>query len=208
MIVIGLTGGIASGKTTVARTLRRLGARIWDADRASREAVRPGSDGGKALAERFGREFFTASGELDRARLARFVFGHPDRLLQLNRTLHPYILEDMRAHLRRWREEGVLVAVVEAPLLFESGIDGEMDEIWVVSCGEDLQMERLRQRDGFTREEAADRIAAQMPDAERRRRATRIIDTSGDVRDTVRSVKALYSELMEEIGCEKPSGDS
>jgi len=204
MIIIGLTGGIASGKTTAADTLRRLGARVWDADRASREVVEPGHLGNLALRKEFGAEFFNADGRLDRRRLAGFIFGHPDRVLRLNEALHPFILQDMRAQLHQWEQEGVAVAVVDAPLLFESGIDREMDEVWVVSCGEDEQMRRLRQRDGFSQEEATARIDAQLPDFERRSRASRVIDTSGSLEDTVRLLEALYGELLEDHPCGKP----
>ena len=204
MIVIGLTGGIASGKTTAADVLRRLGARIWDADEAARAAVRPGSEGYRALRARFGPEFFLSDGELDRRKLAEHVFGHPERLAELNRTLHPYILADMRERLRAFEAEGAAVAVIDAPLLFETGIDREVDEVWVVSCGEDEQRERLRRRNGYTGEESDARIAAQMPDAERRRRADRVIDTSGQRADTARYIEGLYLDMLEERRCEKP----
>ncbi|MGI5878077.1 MAG: dephospho-CoA kinase [Christensenellales bacterium] len=203
MIVIGLTGGIASGKTTAAEVLRRLGARVWDADEAARDAVRPGTEGYRALRARYAPGFFMPDGALDRRKLAQYVFGHPERVAELNRTLHPYILADMRERLRAFEDEGAAVAVIDVPLLFETGLDREVDEVWVVSCGEDAQRERMLRR-GYTLEEADARIAAQMPDAERRRRADRVIDTSGPKDDTARYIEGLYLDMMEERRCEKP----
>lgn len=198
MIVIGLTGGIASGKSTAANVLRRLGARVWDADRASREAVKPGREGNRALREIFGPDFFDGQGRLDRARLGAYVFGRPERVERLNRALHPLILADMRRRLDQWRRQGTEAAVVVVPLLFEAGIESEMDEVWVVSCGTDEQLRRLMQRDGYTREEAEARIGAQWTDAERRSRASRIIDSSGPAEDTARYIESIYGELLEE----------
>ena len=123
MIVIGLTGGIASGKTTAAEVLRRLGARVWDADEAARDAVRPGTEGYRALRARYAPGFFMPDGALDRRKLAQYVFGHPERVAELNRTLHPYILADMRERLRAFEDEGAAVAVIDVPLLFETGLD-------------------------------------------------------------------------------------
>jgi dephospho-CoA kinase len=142
-------------------------------------------------------------GALDRRKLAQYVFGHPERVAELNRTLHPYILADMRERLRAFEDEGAAVAVIDVPLLFETGLDREVDEVWVVSCGEDAQRERMLRR-GYTLEEADARIAAQMPDAERRRRADRVIDTSGPKDDTARYIEGLYLDMMEERRCEKP----
>lgn len=203
MITIGLTGGIASGKSAAAQVLAGLGARVWDADAASRKAVRPGEAGNRALREAFGETFFSRDGELNRRRLAEYVFGNPERVLELNRTLHPHILADMRRQLDRWRREGAAVAVVDAPLLFEAGIDRYVDEVWVVSCGEDEQLRRLRLRNGYSEEEAMARIEAQLPDAERRMRARHVIDTSGPAEDTARFIEALYAELLEENRCEE-----
>jgi len=196
MIVLGLTGGIAAGKSTVSKMLRRLGAKIWDADEASRRVVRPGEPGYESLRLTFGDEIFLPDRTLNRRGLAKLVFGNEEALLKLNRALHPHILNDMDAHLARWEKENVELAVVDAPLLFETGADRACDEIWVVSCGVDEQLRRIMARDGLSEEEAAERIDHQMPDSERRRRATRVIDSLMPLEDEERYVKALVDELL------------
>jgi len=196
MIVLGLTGGIAAGKSTVSKMLRRLGAKIWDADEASRRVVKPGEDGYEALRLAFGDEIFLPDRTLNRRGLAKMVFGNEEALLKLNRALHPHILHDMDVHLARWEKEGVDLAVVDAPLLFETGADKACDEIWVVSCGVDEQLRRIMARDGLTEEEAAERISHQMADADRRRLATRVIDSLMPLEDEERYIQTLVEELL------------
>lgn len=199
MKVIGLTGGIATGKSTASRTLKKLGATIWDADQVSREVVRPGRAGFVALKKEFGDDIFNSDGLLNRRVLAERVFGKPEEVLRLNKTLHPVILMNLVDCLKKWREEKVPIVIVDAPLLFESGADVACDEIWVLSCGEDEQLRRVMERDRLTAAEAVQRIEAQMSDAERRSKATRIIDTSGPEEATQRAVTAYYEEALEEI---------
>ena len=198
MKVIGLTGGIATGKSTASKTLKNLGAVIWDADEVSRKVVRPGQPGYYALKKEFGDDIFGTDGKLDRKTLAKRVFGRQEELLKLNRTLHPIILMDLVECLKKWRLEKVKVVIVDCPLLFESGADRGCDEIWVLSCGEDEQLRRVMARDRLSEEEAVHRIESQMSDAERRRRATRVIDTSGLEEDTQRAITAYYEEALEE----------
>jgi len=198
MRVIGLTGGIATGKSTASKTLRALGATIWDADQTSRDVVRPGEAGFIALKKEFGEDIFGRDGQLDRRVLAQRVFGKPEEVLRLNKTLHPIILMDLAEKLKAWRAQGVKVVIVDCPLLFESGADVACDQVWVLSCGEDEQVRRVMERDGLTQAEAVQRLEAQMSDAERRSRATRVIDTSSDEASTQRAVTAYYEEVLEE----------
>jgi len=198
MKVIGLTGGIATGKSTASKTLRALGATIWDADQTSRDVVRPGEAGFIALKKEFGEDIFGRDGKLDRRVLAQRVFGKPEEVLRLNKTLHPIILMDLAEKLKAWRAQGVKVVIVDCPLLFESGADVACDQVWVLSCGEDEQIRRVMERDGLTQAEAVQRLEAQMSDAERRSRATRVIDTSSDEESTQRAVTAYYEEVLEE----------
>lgn len=198
MLILGLTGGIATGKSTVSLTLREAGARIWDADVASREVVEPGQAGNSALREAFGDSFFNADGSLNRKVLAKEVFADPQKILLLNKTLHPYILQDMCLKLADFRKEGALVAVVDAPLLFESGADEVCDQIWMTSCGVDEQIRRMRYRDGLSEEDALARIDAQMTEAERRSRCSRVIDTTDSIEEVARYVRTLYEELEDE----------
>ena len=143
MKVIGLTGGIATGKSTASRTLRQLGATIWDADETARQVVRPGEPGFDALKKEFGADIFGPDGRLNRRMLAQRVFGKPEEVIRLNKTLHPIILMDLVDKLKGWRAEGVKVVIVDAPLLFESGADVACDQVWVLSCGEDEQLRRV-----------------------------------------------------------------
>jgi dephospho-CoA kinase len=199
MKVIGLTGGIATGKSTASRTLKSLGATVWDADQTARDVVRPGQPGFAALKKEFGDDIFGPDGQLDRRVLAQRVFGKPQEVLRLNHTLHPIILMDLVEKLKLWRAQGVKVVIVDAPLLFESGADVGCDEIWVLSCGEDEQLRRVIERDGLSEAEAVARLEAQMSDAQRRAKATRIIDTSGSEADTQRAITAYYEELLEDL---------
>ena len=200
MYVLGLTGGIATGKSTIAKAMAQRGLPIWDADAAAREVVKPGRPGHDALRLAFGRDFFRADGTLKRKALAAHVFGDVDQLRLLNQTVHPAILQDLQEHLARWQREARQVAVIDAPLLFETGIEQYCDEVWVASCGMDAQVDRLLERDGLDEQEAQRRIDAQMPDAERRAKGQRVIDTSGPVEDTARFVQVLLDELLEELG--------
>jgi len=200
MYVLGLTGGIATGKSNVSKTLRLCGAKLWDADKASREVVKPGQPGNLALRQIFGDTFFKPDGTLKRRELAQYVFGDVDKLRKLNSTLHPAIIFDLHEHLKHWRAEGVPLVVVDAALLFETGIDELCDEVWMTACGPDMQIDRLMSRDHLEYEQAVVRIEAQMVDEERRQRVQRVIDTSGPLEETQRFVRVLYEELMDELG--------
>lgn len=197
MKIIGLTGGIATGKSAVSRHLASLGARVWDADAVARAVVEPGGPAYAGVKLAFGQAYFLPDGHLDRQKLARLVFTDDEAREKLNRIIHPTVYQNMHETLNRWREEGVAVAVMDIPLLFESGAEGYMDEIWTLSSGIDLQLERLKAR-GMTQAEAQARIDSQMSDAERRRRSSRVIDTSCALEDTLRSVTTLYEELLED----------
>lgn len=199
MYKVGITGAIASGKSTVAQALRDIGARVWDADQVQREIVKPGMPGHQAIKDAFGEAFFTMAGELDRKKLANLIFGDSRAREKLNQALHPIILKDMDETLARWESEGFKIAFAEVPLLFEAGVEDRFDEIWCTSCGIDRQLHRLMQRNGLTREEALARIQAQMDDAERRSRSNRVIDTCGTADELIEFIKVLYGELLDEI---------
>jgi len=199
MFVLGITGGIASGKTHATNVLKGLGALIWDADEASRRVVEPGRDGNYALRRVFGDKFFNNDGTLKRRQLAEYVFEDPDRLMQLNSCMHPAIADDMHQQLERWEKQGEKLVVVSAPLLFEAGLDVYMDEIWTLSCGKDEQIRRLMLRDNLNYAQAETRVDAQLSDAHRRAQADRVIDTISPEEDTARLLTALYEEKLEEL---------
>lgn len=194
MLVIGLTGGIACGKSTVAEMLRALGARVVDADEVARQVMTPGSPVLARVVERFGREILKPDGTLDRRRLGGLVFGDRQAREDLNRLTHPAILDAIRRRLEEARREGVETLVIDAPLLLEAGMEDWVDEVWVVACSREQQIDRLRRRDGFALAEAEARLAAQMPLEQKLRRAHRVIRNEGSLEETRRQVLACWRE--------------
>jgi dephospho-CoA kinase len=199
MHIVGLTGGIATGKSNISNVLKSQGAYIWDADEASRRVVEPDAPGYIAMKENFGELIFNPDGTLNRERSAEYFFADKARLNKLNSILHPIIIDDMISQLKQWQTQGVKFCFIDAPLLFEAGVDKYCDEIWVASCGVDEQIRRVLARDEISYEDAQKRIEVQMPDAEKRKRASRVIDTSGDINDTNAFIKVLYEELQDEF---------
>jgi dephospho-CoA kinase len=192
--VLGLTGGIGSGKTTVAGMLQGLGATLVDADQLAREVLAPGEP---ALAEV--RAAFPAAfdpdGSLNRSRLAQRVFSDPTARARLNAITHPRIGARMAARIAAARAQGVAVLVADIPLLLEGDRRALVDTVIVVSVDPATQEERLRARNGLSVEAARARIAAQMPLAEKVRRADHVIDNSGDRQATEAQVRALWERL-------------
>ena len=191
---IGLTGGIASGKSLVAGMFVKLGAELMDADLIAREVVSPGEAVLEAIRATFGNEVLTARGELDRAALRKLVFSDADKRRTLDALLHPKIRERLLARLALVQRPYVIVAV---PLLVETDFASLVDRIAVVDCPESLQLERLMRRDGIPRAEAAAMIAAQADRATRLRAAHDVIDNSGDVEATRRQVAQLHHRYID-----------
>ena len=197
----GLTGGVASGKSTVARMLEGLGARIIDADRIGHELLHPPHPTYQELVRRFGNEILDSTGEIDRRRLGAIVFADAANLRQLNAILHPPIIAqvgELAAHYHA--ENPRAVVVVDAALLFEAGIGARFTKVLVVWCRPEQQVERLMAKTGLSRPEAEQRIAAQMPVEQKRRRADYAIDSSGSLDNTRAQVEALYPELQRLAG--------
>lgn len=175
---IGLTGGIATGKSTVARLLaERFGLPVLDADRYAREALAPGSAATAAVEARHGARVRGGDGRLDRGALGRIVFADPAERIWLEELVHPIVRARFAEELARLRREPVLVLMI--PLLFEAGLEGLCGEIWLVDCSESQQLRRLRTRDGLSETDARARIAAQWPMARKRARADVVIDNTG-----------------------------
>ena len=187
--MIGLTGGIASGKSTVGRMLEDLGAEVVDADQLAREVVAPGTPGLAEVVAAFGEEILNPEGGLDRGRLAARVFADPGERSRLEKILHPRIAELARERLAAVRGQ---LAVYQAPLIFETGREGEFQGVLLVDCDPELQVARLTVRDRLGEAEARSRLAAQLPAAERRRRATWIVDNSGSLEDTRSQLLRLW----------------
>ena len=186
MIVVGLTGGIATGKTTVADMLRRHGATIIDTDQLSREVTAPGAPAFDDIVQAFGPNLLTDHGTLDRKRLGSLVFADPDLRGRLERITHPRIRDELRRRLAELRSAShppqVVIAVI--PLLFETGAERDVDVTVAVVAPDAEQARRLMARDGLSRPDAEARVRAQMPVDEKRRRADFVIDASGTLEET------------------------
>ena len=190
---IGLTGGIASGKSTVARELERLGAVIIDADVLARDVVALGTEGLKAVVARFGDAVLAADGSLDRRALAGIVFADLQARADLNAIIHPRVRE-RAAELEAAAPAGAVVVHV-IPLLVETGQQDDFDAVVVVDTTVEEQLRRLTRRDSLTQTEAEQRVAAQASREERLDAATHVIDSSGPVRETMRQVDELWQNL-------------
>ena len=200
MLVVGLTGGIASGKSVVSRYLHELGAHIIDADQIAREIVYPHSPALQEIIRHFGKDLVNEDGSLKRKELGRMIFRDPEKRNILNRIMHPRIDAQITLELEQCRSQKDLpLIVIDAALLLETGLARLVDEIWLVDVPEELQIKRLRERDGLTEEEARRRLQAQMPLAEKRKYADRIIDNSGQIEETRKQIEKLWKLVVEVV---------
>ena len=196
MLRVGLTGSIAVGKSYVSGVLLELGCHLVDADVLARRVVEPGSEGLRRIVEAFGEWVVRPDGMLDRAGVSAVIFKDGVKREQINSLLHPLIIAEQDELLRQWeREDPRGIGVVDAALLIESGGHGRFDKLVVVHCRPEVQLERLMRRNGYSREEAAARIAAQMPQEEKLRYADFKIDTSGSFEETRSQTEEVYAEL-------------
>ncbi|MGI6575231.1 MAG: dephospho-CoA kinase [bacterium] len=196
MKIIGLTGGIATGKTTVGNMLRELGIPVIDADLIAREIVQPGKPAYEEIIAVFGHGVVQPDGNLDRKRLGAIVFANATLLSRLNKITHPRIAQEIKKRLAHHEEEGTPLVVVDIPLLLEGKSHIEVDEVWLVSCDSASQLQRLQTRDQISAEEAQMRIKAQMPLTEKAKYAHRIIDNSGDINNTRRQVEEFLQAAL------------
>ena len=197
MKIIGLTGGIACGKSTVSKALRALGACIIDADALAHELSQPNQALFNAYVQRFGMAIVTPGGTLDRAAIARLIFTDPTMRAEVEQISHPLIRRAVEERLRMAEKEQKRAAVLDVPLLFEAGWEVLTDEVWVVSLPEAAQLVRLMERDpAMTEEEARARIAAQMPLSEKRARADVVIDNSGTKEETLHMIERIWRERV------------
>lgn len=196
MVVAGLTGGIATGKSTVAAIFEEAGARLIDADRIAREAVRKGSAAHRDIVAHFGMDVLLGDGEIDRKRLAAIIFNNPAAQRALEHIVHPQVKRevDRRVALIRRQAPDALI-ILDIPLLFEAGMQRGLDAVIVVYAPEHLQLARLMARDGLTEPEALARIRAQMPIESKRALATRVIDNSGSREQTRQQALEIYRQL-------------
>jgi dephospho-CoA kinase len=199
MLSVGLTGGIASGKTAVVTMLRELGCRVLEADKIAHQMIEPDGPAYEEVVREFGDGILTTEGLVDRRKLAAIVFADPERLARLNAIVHPPVLaEQIRQLAAIGQADPYAIAVVEAALLIEAGFDKKLEYIVVTWCTPEQQLERLTASGtgrGLSMEQARQRIASQMSVEEKRRRADAIIDCSGTLEHTRAQVIELFAKL-------------
>ena len=196
MLVIGLTGGIGTGKSEVARLLQSLGASVISADEVGHEAYAPDSESWREVVDTFGKEILQPSGEIDRQKLGAIVFSDPQQLGKLNAILHPRMARMVADRIQVLRDQGASTVVVEAALLFEAGWDSLVDEVWTTDSSVELVVERLQARNGMDEKEARRRIDSQMDPAERIERSDLVVDNSSDVSALEQTVMALWDNRV------------
>ncbi|MCB2380897.1 dephospho-CoA kinase [Shewanella sp. SR1] len=195
--VVGLTGGIGSGKTTVANLFAAEGVALVDADIVAREVVAPGSKGLEAIVTHFGAEILTPEGELDRAKLRQRIFSHPEEREWLNQLLHPMIRQEMLAQVEKATSAYVMMVV---PLLFENGLDRLVNRTLVVDISPELQINRTVKRDNVDASQVNNIISSQCSRSEKLARADDIIDNQGEISTLKREVLALHQLYLQLSG--------
>ena len=192
---VGLTGGIASGKSTVAEMLRQLGAVVIDTDQIAREVVQPGSPALQSLRERYGESILDDDGSLRREQLGEIVFASPAEKEWLEQLLHPLIKARADELAQQASEQGTAVVVFDVPLLLESGWDKNVDQVWVVYVPPAVQRQRLALRDGFSESAVSARLAAQWPIDKKAQQADLVIDNAGTLDKTRRQVETAWQAV-------------
>ena len=200
MFVIGLTGGIGTGKSTVAQFLEEQGATVISADLLGHEVYLPGRPSFHEVVEAFGQDIVGPDGNIDRKKLGAAVFSDPKNLSKLNSIVHPRMKGMMREKLQELEREGCDVAVIEAAILLEAGWDDLANEVWVTVAPPEIASKRVAERSGLAQEQIMERIRAQMSNDERTARANVVLDTSGDMDQTIRETREKWGELQTRLG--------
>lgn len=198
MQVIGLTGGIATGKSTVSAILENAGALIIDADRIAREAVKKGQPAYREIVEHFGETVLLPDGEINRSVLGDIIFNAPGKKQLLNKIVHPYVRKETHRQLQQiGRTEPNAIVILDIPLLIEAEMDKDLSEVIVVYVPEHIQIERLMQRDGISEADALARVRSQMPIEEKKDKATIVVDNSGSKENTRRQTLKILHRLKD-----------
>jgi dephospho-CoA kinase len=196
MKVIGLTGNIASGKSSVAAILEELGAKVIDADEVARLVVEPGKPAWREIINRFGKNILEPDGAINRKKLGEFIFNDQEKRKSLNEITHPRIIGMIRELVEEYGKQNTPVVIIEAALIVEKGgLGGLIEGLIVVTSDEESQIKRLMERNEFSREEAESRLGAQMPEQEKVKHADYIIDNSGPIEDTREQVIDLWKVI-------------
>jgi dephospho-CoA kinase len=197
--IVGLTGGIASGKSEAARMLGDMGARCVDADAISRRLTSEPGETLDMIRAEFGDGVFDEEGALIRSKLADIVFNDPAKRKALDALTHPAIQKTMLDEVEQADKAGEKIVFLNVPLLFETGMDALCDETWLISCDEDVQLDRLMERDGMDEDQARARIASQMSLEDKTRRATVVIDNRGQLDRLYSQLSGLYQALVKKV---------
>ena len=199
MLIVALTGGIASGKAVIADVFRSRGAVVDSADASARALMAPGLPAWDAVTARLGRSILASDRTIDRKKLAEILFRDPDVRSFVNGVVHPLVQEARRETVARLEREGrTRIYVAESALIFEAGAHRFFDRIVAASCGEEIRAARLAARDGLAADDALRRLRAQMPADEKRRRADYVIDTSGPMEETLAGAERVFALLLED----------
>ncbi|AGL01108.1 dephospho-CoA kinase [Desulfoscipio gibsoniae] len=198
MLIVGLTGNIGSGKSSVARLLKEMGARVIDTDQVAREVVAPGTPGLQQIIDHFGTGVLNADGALDRPKMAQIVFNDTNALKRLNSIVHPAIRAQLLKAIADYRDNpDAPLMVIEAPLLIETQLFKLVDQVWMVTVDAKTQIQRVIKRDAVTAEQVSSRLAAQMPQEDKLPYAQRVIDNSGTPEATLQQVRQIWSDAID-----------
>ena len=208
MLKVGLTGGIASGKSTVSEAFARLGAKVLDADEVAREVVLPGKPAWTKLRRTFGSEFFHPDGRLNRSKLRRRVFANPEQRSRLNAIVHPEVMREIDFRFEQLTSSAEhAVVLVDVPLLLEVEAADRFDRVVVVYVNETVQLDRLMERGGLSAEEASQALSTQIPLRDKVKQADFVIDNSGTLEETQAQVEKVWQELLELARARKPAAE-
>ena len=196
MFVIGLIGGIGSGKSSVSAILQSLGIEIIDADKVGHEAYTPNSEGWKKVISVFGQDIVGPENEIDRKKLGGIVFSDPSEMEKLNKLMHPIIHNLVEEKIKLLSNQGVKVVVLEAAILIEANWQDLTDEIWLAKSNQEVVIERVQLRNNFTREEIIKRIQSQMSNDEREKHSDIVIDNNGTIEQLEEKVKTLWQSRV------------
>jgi dephospho-CoA kinase len=199
MLKVGLTGGMGSGKATVAGIFARHGAYVVDADAIAHELIRPGRDAYKEIVKEFGEDILLPGGDIHRRTLAKAVFGDHKKLKRLNAIIHPRVIGEIRRLFEyAARNKECKVAVANVPLLFEAGMEREFNRLVVVTCSREEQVRRTCTRDGLTPVEVENRLDVQMPLVEKEKRADYVIYNDGSLKETEKQAARVWEKLLQD----------
>jgi dephospho-CoA kinase len=200
--VIGLTGGIGSGKSTVSKHLAELGAIVIDADKVGHETFLPGTEAWHDIVTTFGKEMLSENGEVDRQKLGGIVFNDPEALKRLNQIMHPRMYQMMEQRIGEYRKQGVDVVVLEAAILIEADWIPLVDQVWVTTAPEEMVLKRVKEQRGLAEEQILARIRSQFPTQERIKHADVVIINDSDLDN----MKAKVNQLWQRLHNEYPNG--